>query len=199
MLRIRCAIENLSFLRSFGTADIVADFLKDADAAVRREAAMNLGWTGNRFSLKPLAGALMDSDWTVRQTAAIALENLAGQSFKFDGLAPQDKRQQQTSLWVDWIRLFSDEKFSAETRKVLLSPDGSFREKENAMRSIGMFNYDNNVDVVTELIRPYVNREVNNKKVEELVIYPTRSEYWKPCRETDGTGRYSGNGSDWDR
>jgi hypothetical protein len=86
--RIRAgAIENLSFLRSFSSADKILESLQDHDSSVRREAAMNLGWTGNQNALLPLTEALSDLDWTVRQAAAIALENLTGQVFPFDGLA----------------------------------------------------------------------------------------------------------------
>jgi len=54
------AIENLSSMRAFEAADKVTLLLKDTDATVRREAAMNLGWCGNQNSLKPLVTALSD-------------------------------------------------------------------------------------------------------------------------------------------
>ena len=88
-------IERLSFMRAFDASENVVPFLKDPDAAVRREAAMNLGWTGNRDSLKPLFDALSDSDWTVRQSAAISLFNLTALDVEFDALANEAIREKQ--------------------------------------------------------------------------------------------------------
>ena len=48
----RCvALRNLSQMRAYEAADRVAGLLRDSTAEVRREAAMNLGRTGNRNHL----------------------------------------------------------------------------------------------------------------------------------------------------
>jgi len=64
----RCvALQNLSQMRAYETADRAAGLLSDSQAEVRRAAAMNLGRTGNRNHLAALSKSMSDADWAVRE------------------------------------------------------------------------------------------------------------------------------------
>jgi HEAT repeat protein len=53
--------------------DIQIDLLKDADWAVRREAAITLGEMGDERCVEPLVRAFYDGDWQVKEAAVEAL------------------------------------------------------------------------------------------------------------------------------
>ena len=110
-------IENLSSMRAFESADKVSLLLKDPNALVRREAAMNLGWTGNRNSLKPLVEALSDDDWTVSQAASVSLQNLTAKKLKFDALAKDGVRNEQIATWTSFVEGFNPEMLTQELGK----------------------------------------------------------------------------------
>ena len=95
------AAESLGYLRAYRAADDLANALKDPSAKVRLDAAMSLGWCGRRKHIDPLLNALDDGDWTVRQGAWVALTNLTGMQWPFDGLANKAKRQTQIKKWKD--------------------------------------------------------------------------------------------------
>ena len=57
-------------------ADKLEKALHHSDAMVRRNAAIAMGWTGNRRAVAPLMNLLYDDDAEVRQTAVNALANL---------------------------------------------------------------------------------------------------------------------------
>ncbi len=78
----------LGFLRAYQAAEALAQALRDEAPAVRRQAALSLGWCGGRAQVPALLGALDDADWTVRQSAWVALTNLTGMEFPFDAFKP---------------------------------------------------------------------------------------------------------------
>ena len=64
---------------------------------------MALGWCGTRESLAPLADALADRDWTVRQAAHVSLTNLTGMEFAYDALGDAEERRKQAEHWRQWL------------------------------------------------------------------------------------------------
>lgn len=98
------AAEALGFLRAHDAGDALAIRLTDNTAAVRRDAAMSLGWCGGRGHVAPLLDALDDADWSTRQAAWVALTNLTGMEFPFDALADDKARNQQAKTWRQWWR-----------------------------------------------------------------------------------------------
>ncbi len=101
-IRYRSA-ERLGYLRSDAAEQALLDVLGDDAAEVRRAAAMALGWCGTRASLGPLAMALDDRDWTVRQAAHVSLTNMTGMEFAFDALGEGDDRRKQAEHWRQWL------------------------------------------------------------------------------------------------
>ena len=110
------AVEQIGFMRAYGQTDAVTPLLVDLDAAVRREAVMALGWMGNEQSIVPLETALNDTDWTVRQGAAAALQNLTAIAFPFDALASEEARAQQIA---DWKKKFETTDIAEEAIRAL--------------------------------------------------------------------------------
>lgn len=98
------AAEALGFLRAYGDgpAEALESALTDSSAAVRRNAAMSLGWCSGRKHVASLLRLLSDEDWTVRQAAWVALTNITGMEFPFDGLALPEKRVAQARVWQEW-------------------------------------------------------------------------------------------------
>jgi HEAT repeat protein len=81
------AAEALGYLRAYRAEEALRRALaRDVDPAVRRNAAVALAACGSRPSLPALAQALDDPDWTVRQSAHIALGNLTGQDACGNGM-----------------------------------------------------------------------------------------------------------------
>jgi HEAT repeat protein len=96
------AAESLGYLRAFRAAPNLVKVLSDETPAVRREAALSLGWCGGRAEVAALLAALDDSEWTVRQAAWVALTNLTGMEFPFDAQAKADARGEQARRWREW-------------------------------------------------------------------------------------------------
>jgi HEAT repeat protein len=96
------AIEALGYLRYDRDFVGLSNALNDTSPEVRREAALALGWCGGRAAVPELLEALQDPDWSVRQAAWVALTNLTGMEFPFDGLAPADSRAEQSTVWKRW-------------------------------------------------------------------------------------------------
>lgn len=91
-------------MRAYAAETNLIDALKDKSPLVRREAAMALAWCGGRAAVNPLTDALIDDDWTTRQSAHVALSNITGQSFSFDALASESNRDKQVDRWRQWLR-----------------------------------------------------------------------------------------------
>jgi len=96
------AAEALGVMRAFRAEAALAARLKDTDGDVRRQAALALAWTGGRPSIDALLAALDDDDWSTRQAAHVALMNLTGMEFPFDGLGDPSDRVQQAAAWRQW-------------------------------------------------------------------------------------------------
>ncbi|MHC5067752.1 MAG: HEAT repeat domain-containing protein, partial [Planctomycetota bacterium] len=96
------AIEWLAQMREDSSQDTIRELLQhDRDAAVRREAAMYLGWVGDGDDLAALAAALDDRDWTVRQAAGIAVQTITGLDHPFDALA--DDCEDHADTWQQMV------------------------------------------------------------------------------------------------
>jgi HEAT repeat protein len=117
-VRLRAA-EALGFLRAYRAEPALVAQLVDASAEVRRQAALSLGWCGGRTSVAPLLEKLDEADWLTRQAAHVALSNLTGQEFPFDGLAPASERQRQAQVWRDWWRQAPADRPPAEVMDLL--------------------------------------------------------------------------------
>ncbi len=96
------AAEALGLLRAYEAEEALIERLGDPSAEVRTQAALALGWCGGRRAIEPLLAALDDPAWTVRQSAHVALTNLTGMEFPFDGLAEPAQRRAQAQVWRDW-------------------------------------------------------------------------------------------------
>ena len=98
-LRVSAA-ERLALLRDRAAAPALAEALGDESREVRVAVAMGLAACGTRQSLGPLVGALTDPDCVVAQAAAVALENLTGQSRDFPSFASADTRKGDAAAWA---------------------------------------------------------------------------------------------------
>lgn len=96
------AAEALGLLRAYDAEEPLIERLGDQSAEVRTQAALALGWCGGRRAIEPLLKALDDPAWTVRQSAHVALTNLTGMEFPFDGLAEVPQRHAQVQVWRNW-------------------------------------------------------------------------------------------------
>lgn len=70
------AVEILEEEKVKDEIDIQVDLLQDPDWVVRREAAVTLGEMADERCVEPLAKALRDGDWQVREAAVEALANV---------------------------------------------------------------------------------------------------------------------------
>ncbi len=100
----RRAAESLGFLRARTAAPALARALaEDPQAEVRREAVLALAWCGGRAELGALQAAMADPDWSVRQSAWVALCNLTGMEFPYDALATENARREQAATWRTFL------------------------------------------------------------------------------------------------
>lgn len=96
------AAEALGLLRAYDAEKALIECLADPATEVRTQAALSLGWCGGRRAIEPLLAALDDPAWTVRQSAYVALTNLTGMEFPFDGLGQPAQRHAQIQAWRNW-------------------------------------------------------------------------------------------------
>jgi len=96
------AAENLGMLRAYRAADALAATLVTGCVDVRRAAALSLAWCGGRKQIPILLDALDDPDWSVRQSAWVALTNLTGMELPFDAHTPPDVRGRQAPAGRAW-------------------------------------------------------------------------------------------------
>ena len=96
------AAEALGFQRASRAEAALLARLQDPDAQVRRNLVMALAWCGGRTAVGPLIEMLADEEWTVRQSAWIALTNLTGMEFPFDAAALPAQRRLQAERWRQW-------------------------------------------------------------------------------------------------
>jgi len=97
------AAEALGFLRAYDAADALAERLTtDPAPSARRDVALALAWCGSRKHVPALLDALGDPEWTVAQSAWVALTNLTGMELPFDALATSDVRTSQRGAWREW-------------------------------------------------------------------------------------------------
>ncbi|MDR3108781.1 MAG: HEAT repeat domain-containing protein, partial [Planctomycetaceae bacterium] len=117
------AAEALGYMRAYKAENALIAALSDDVAEVRRSAALSLAWCGSRVALKPLLQKLDDTDWTVRQSAGTALENLTGMAFLFDALSNPAVRKQAVTQWENWINALPDKKIPDDVLQLLRSSD----------------------------------------------------------------------------
>jgi HEAT repeat protein len=98
----KAGAEALGFLRAYRAETALIARLRDPDAEVRREAALALAWCGGRQAIPPLMKALDDPHWLTRQAAQVALTNLTGKEFPFEGSAAADRRAAHVEAWRNW-------------------------------------------------------------------------------------------------
>jgi HEAT repeat protein len=97
------AAEALGFLRAYSAEESLLQSLRaDADASVRRAAALSLGVCGGRGAVPGLLAALNDPDFATAQGACVALSNITGMVFPFDATASAEARAAQVKVWRDW-------------------------------------------------------------------------------------------------
>ncbi|MDR1958286.1 MAG: HEAT repeat domain-containing protein [Planctomycetaceae bacterium] len=151
--RVRAA-EALGYMRACQAENALIAALSDEVAEVRRNAALSLAWCGSRSALKPLLQKLDDPDWTVRQSADIALENLTGTNIPFDALGSPATRQQTIVQWHDSIEALPDKKLPAHILTLVISPD--HREAARGLRAAGALGMDTEtVNVISEMLEPW--------------------------------------------
>lgn len=96
------AAERLGMLRAYSAELALIERMQDDAAEVRRQATLALAWCGGRRAVASLLAALGDEDWTTRQAAHVALQNVTGMDFPFDALAAPEVRARQAGAWRDW-------------------------------------------------------------------------------------------------
>ena len=117
------AVESFGYLRDFSSSNALIPMLQDLSPLVRREAAMALGWCGNRSHLNSLIALLSDKEWTVSQAASVSLSNLTGMDFLFDSMAPVEKKSVQIRVWKAWVNQLEKNKIPQDCINLL---DNSF-------------------------------------------------------------------------
>jgi HEAT repeat protein len=116
------AAEAIGFLRAYDAAPQLVRLLRDPASVVRREAALSLAWCGDRKSIDALLDGLDDPDWSVRQGAAVALGNLTGMRWPYDGLADSDTRHAQAARWRAWWATNRDVELPEDVSGLLAHP-----------------------------------------------------------------------------
>ena len=96
------AAENLGMLRAYSAAEALAATLGTGRVETRRAVALSLAWCGGRKQIPVLLDALDDPDWSVRQSAWVALTNLTGMELPFDAHMKTVVRGRQAKAWRDW-------------------------------------------------------------------------------------------------
>lgn len=163
------ALENLSTMRAYGQEQIVLPMLSDSDAAVRRESAMNLGWTGGAAALPVLLTALEDGDWTVRQAAAVSLGNLTALDLPFDALANAESRTEQLSSWQQAVQAFDPDQL-VPTLRQYTKPSIDFFRAADIVRAIGLMRVRDADAALLPLFRPYATRTFDLKGSERSAL-----------------------------
>jgi HEAT repeat protein len=150
------AAEALGYLRAYSAGPALLTLLDDDAQSVRREAAMSLAWCGNRDAVPVLLGCLDDIDWTVRQAAWVALTNLTGMSFTFDGLATTEDRQQQIAVWKQWWQSVPNNGLPNELHDLIRSADPE--ERLRAVRALAAFGSTDAPGLIESAIKPYLKQ-----------------------------------------
>ncbi|MCF7955164.1 MAG: HEAT repeat domain-containing protein [Phycisphaerae bacterium] len=155
------AAESLGYLRAYNAADALERALKDPSAKVRRDVVLSLGWCGGRDQVGSLLNSLDDGDWTVRQGAWVALTNITGMEFLFDGLAPKAKRQSQAKEWRVWWASVQPGIIPDDAKK-LLHPKSNMSKSqpgqwyiERGLRATGALGGEGAARQIVEVLRPY--------------------------------------------
>lgn len=143
----------LGVLRGYAAADGLAKALGDADPAVRRAAVVSLGLCGRREHLGVLAARLEDPDWTVRQAAGIALSNITGMVFPFDGLAEPRERAALAAAWRQWVDELKPDRVPREL--LALAKASSWEQAERGVRALGSMGGREAEAAVLARLKPY--------------------------------------------
>ncbi len=178
------AIEYLSYMRSFDTADKVAMYADSQSNEVRREVAMNLAWTGNIKSINVLLKLLNDNDWTVSQAAVNGLMNLTGLELKFDALntSPLEKKKQITKINEiivnfnqKYLNKLAAEKFpegidlfsARKNFKDDIYAKGDFYYKEaKILRALGFCGNDASTQYIINALKPYLTNDLGYRQID---------------------------------
>jgi HEAT repeat protein len=163
------AAEALGYLRAYSAADALIQALTDDYAIVKREAALSLGWCGNRTHVGPLLDALEDRDWVVRQAAWVALSNITAMEMPFDALGKRSVRYRQIQKWRQWWADVPAEAPPANVIELLNSDDLEARLR--AVRALGALGGEGASDAVLRIVTPYRSiRYRNLATVEKNVV-----------------------------
>lgn len=170
------AIENLGFIRAYRAAPALIGACSDSSAEVRREACLSLSWCGGRACLPALLGSLDDPDWSVRQAAWVALTNLTGMEFPFEGHESNSVRAEQIAVWKRWVETRSFSVMPSEWKDLLaLPPEDLARgcaveasstykgpsllhRRERALRALGCLGGEGAEEQLIQALKPYVSR-----------------------------------------
>ncbi len=156
------AIEKLGFLRAYAAADAVVGLLDDPAAATRREAAIYLGLCGGVEHLDALMEAMSDEDWSVRQSAHVALMNLTGQDLPFDALADKAVQDDQRNDWKEWL---DNRPSDAVPPSIIALLDAELPEQaedfvrcEQGVRALGVFGSSDDATAIIRFLEPYIGQ-----------------------------------------
>lgn len=150
------AAQALGFLRSASAGEALAGALGDSSAAVRRNAALSLGWCGGRGHLGALIKSLSDADWSVRQAAQVALFNLTAQEVGFDAMAGEAARAGQVRAREEACAAILGEEQPAALLKGLRS--GDRLRVERACRALGALRVKGVSEEIAATIEPWRGR-----------------------------------------
>jgi HEAT repeat protein len=149
------AAESLGLLRAYSAADTLVRALSDESEEVRRQAAMALGWCGDRRHTGPLLAALDDADWVVRQAAWVSLTNITAMQWPFDALAGPSVRNAQARHWRDWWAKVPQDVPPPEVLELTASEDLEGRLR--AARALGALAGNGACEVLLRMVAPYRN------------------------------------------
>jgi hypothetical protein len=86
------------------TADTLGDKLRDANAEIRRAAALACAMKDDRSQFARLIDLLEDPDAGVARAAHRALKSLSGQDLGPPASARASERAQAAAAWKDWLK-----------------------------------------------------------------------------------------------
>ncbi|MDR1486262.1 MAG: HEAT repeat domain-containing protein [Planctomycetaceae bacterium] len=134
------AAEALGYMRAYDAEKELLIALEDKSAGVRRNVVLALAWCGSRNAFLPLVKMLSDSDWTVRQSASVALENLTAMDIPFNAIAAPEIRKQAESKWKRFVESLNGVPNRRDLFPSILAPDS--QPAIRSLLAVGAFGAD---------------------------------------------------------
>jgi len=170
------AIEALGYLRSYDSTDKVQLLASNSDINIRREAIMMLSWCGSRRHIKVILNALTDSDWSVRQAAAVSFYNMTGVEFPFDAISAPEKYTKQANAMKKWWKSQIDNNLKfyhnlAIKQNPFQLNDDELQKLEGIIRALGILNIPRSSKKIITVLQPFLKKQkvVKNQNLKTLL------------------------------